>query len=120
MSIAETEVGKETLERCPVCKEGLLATTSNDHHYACPACEQRYPDALLKAVRDPFDYALRLVTGEVVRFHQADIKRGWAWLQGSAYEGSDGGVQGLKHPCDRGVWVRIEHVVWVADAPEGS
>jgi len=91
----------------------------------CIDCRRRYPASLLKAVSDnPFDYACKLATGETVRFSGALIRGDWVELSGvdgpNCSADKDYGVEGLRFPCPRGVDVRIDHIIWCADAPEGS
>ena len=78
-------------------------------------------DALAKACFDNcFDYALKLRTGEVIRFTGAEIiNNEWihltldSWLK-QAPENR------LPFTVERGVDVRLADIVWVMDAPEGS
>jgi hypothetical protein len=76
-----------------------------------------YPPALHKACCDPFEYAIRLRTGETWEFEQADpINRDWVRIKFSPYRSKDG----VAFRFDRGVDVRVSDIVWVADAPHGS
>jgi hypothetical protein len=77
--------------------------------------------ALAKAcVDDCFDYALKLRTGEVIRFSGARvISPGWVHLKIAEVEFQPD-EQALPFRADRGVDVRIADIVWVMDAPEGS
>ncbi len=76
--------------------------------------------ALAKACQDPFDYALKLRTGEVIRFHSAEVYRpGWVHL-GVFDPDQQPDKDRLPFKADRGVDVRIDDIVWVMDAPEGS
>jgi hypothetical protein len=82
--------------------------------------------ALAKACTDSFDYALKLKSGEVIRFQEATWHgNGWLTL-GGIIDGSDDDdrklreVPGLPYPADRGVDVRLEEILWVMDAPCGS
>lgn len=79
-----------------------------------------WPYALIKAVGDPFQYGIRLRTGEQFEFEYAVPEgEGAAWV-------SLHGVRTLgEHrlevpPCPRGLCVRVADIVWVADAPFGS
>ena len=77
--------------------------------------------ALTKACLDNyFDYALKLRTGEVIRFTGARvISPEWIHLDATPlYGGAE--HNGLPYKADRGVDVRIADIVWVMDAPEGS
>lgn len=76
--------------------------------------------ALAKACMDPFDYALRLRTGEVIRFESAMVlNKEWVRLTTKPYEDEDT-YHPLAFPAPRGVEVRIADIVWVMDAPMGS
>jgi hypothetical protein len=76
--------------------------------------------ALAKACSDPFDYALKLRTGEVIRFTEARIiSSGWVHLDVVPAHWDQEG-NNMPYPADRGVDVRIADIVWVMDAPEGS
>ena len=78
-------------------------------------------DALAKACQDNyFDYALKLRTGEVIRFTGARlISPGWVHLDVMPKHSQPEDMR-LPYPADRGVDVRLTDVVWVMDAPEGS
>lgn len=94
--------------------------------WVCERCEWRYPPALLKALIDSFDYALKLRTGEIFRFQEATLHGEWLHLRtGESREGNDfrrygGNKVPYPYPFDRGVDVRVADIVWIADAPEGS
>jgi hypothetical protein len=77
--------------------------------------------ALAKAcVDNPFNYALKLRTGEVIAFCGAEIiSPGWVRLEVFPMECQPDG-HALPYPADRGVDVRVADIVWVMDAPEGS
>ena len=75
-------------------------------------------EALLKSVNDPFDYALKLRSGETIRFTKSTIIwKGWIHLSGI---GQCGECTGLPYPAPRGIDVRLSDIVWVMDAPEDS
>jgi len=93
------------------------------------------PPALAKACNDPFDYALRLVTGEVIFFNEAELHGQWVHLKGcGVHSANDGSLRAhhrnntyghddeyaLPIEAARGLDVRIDHIVWCADAPDGS
>ena len=77
--------------------------------------------ALAKACQDDFfDYALKLRTGEVIRFTGASmISPGWIHLDVMPRR-CQPEENRLPFLADRGVDVRIADIVWVMDAPEGS
>jgi len=78
-------------------------------------------DVLAKAcVDDCFDYALKLRTGDVIRFTGA-----WVvspdWVHLKLYPPNEQPLKDrLPFRADRGIDVRIADIVWVMDAPEGS
>ncbi len=77
-------------------------------------------DALAKACGDEFDYALKLRTGEVIRFTGARvISSGWIHLDVMRHMHQPEKNR-LPYKADRGIDVRIADIVWVMDAPEGS
>jgi hypothetical protein len=110
--MSETESTAPTL--CIICQD----RASQDG--ICIHCQRTYPPALIKAVGDPFDYALRLVTGEIFRFTSATIHGEYVTLEG--FGGSTGETlpQKMAYPFPRGLDVRVSAIVWCADAPEGS
>lgn len=77
-----------------------------------------WPPALVKALGDPFEYAIGLRDGTVLRFEQAtDLGHGWCRLflmEHGEY------ARARCFPCPRGVDVRVADIVWAADAPMGS
>ena len=80
-----------------------------------------WPPDLIKANSDdPFDYALQLRTGTIIRFTGASpYGQKWVLLSGvDAIEQPPG--FSLPYPVPRGLSVRLSDIVWVADAPEGS
>lgn len=76
--------------------------------------------ALAKAIHDPFDYALRLRTGEIVAFEFAEIiDKDWVRLTLKPHNNQPPKTR-LPFPAPRGIDVRLSDIVWVMDAPEGS
>ena len=89
-----------------------------------------WPDALWKAVHDPFTYVLQLRRGDMWRFESARLCADLAFVHliGVRVEVWDEwdltGVMD-EHTTgpllfDRGVDLRIADIVWVADCPQGS
>lgn len=79
--------------------------------------------ALAKACLDPFDYAVKLRSGEVIRFHQAEWHgNGWLTLKGQEGIGIEPtpGSPALPFCASRGVDVRLTEILWAMDAPPGS
>jgi hypothetical protein len=86
----------QTAHRCCGCNCSVMA-----YEYERPLCEScraRYPKPLIKAVFDTFDYVMRLTTGELIRFVQAEISGDWVHLTGSGAEGLDSSFPELPHP----------------------
>ena len=77
--------------------------------------------ALAKACQDDsFDYALKLRSGEVIRFVGAYVlSPEWIHLFVMPKRCQPENNR-LPFLADRGVDVRIADIVWVMDAPEGS
>jgi hypothetical protein len=105
-------------QQCTVCDRTVMAY--DNEFPLCRPCYMRYPDPLIKANSDPFDYVARLTTGELIRFNESDIRGNWVHLWGSEYDGRDRCFSDLPYPCPRGISVRIAQISWVADAPRGS
>jgi hypothetical protein len=111
--------------RCEVCTTGL-GVSSHDGGFIepfCRTCLHRYPASLLKSVIDPFMYALKLRTGEVVYFQECRIDGAYAHLTlQELYMGNliPDGVETVVHGGERGIDVRVDDIVWCVDAPFGS
>lgn len=76
--------------------------------------------ALAKACYDPFDYALKLRTGEVIRFESARlISPEWIHIEVMPIDDQPNQNR-LPYPAIRGMDIRIADIVWVMDAPIGS
>ena len=86
---------------------------------------------LAKAAEDPFDYACRLTSGEVIYFESAEARGDWVHLSGVrrvVMEPLWYGPGGTREPealgglsfLERGVDVHRSHIVWIADAPHGG
>ena len=74
--------------------------------------------ALAKSMIDPFDYAMRLRTGEMIRYVAAEIRAGgWIHLASARWDDGKGGESAI---FPRGIDVRLSEIVWVKDAPYGS
>lgn len=73
--------------------------------------------ALAKACIDPFNYALRLRTGEVICFEYAKlINSEWVHLVIKRMEDQPK-LDRIAYPAARGVDVRLSDIVWVMDSP---
>lgn len=84
---------------------------------ACENCLQRYPPSLLKAMVDPFDYILCTRRSGTIRFESASAHGDWVHL---TLGGWREGMMVLSHPFPRGLDIRLDEIVWCADAPNGS
>ena len=75
------------------------------------------PEALAKAVSDnPFQYALMLRDGTIIEFGGAtQPSAGWILLHRPKMVN-----RGYDSCLERGIEVRLQEIVWVADAPHGS
>ncbi|MEO6891142.1 MAG: hypothetical protein ABI324_19325 [Ktedonobacteraceae bacterium] len=89
---------------------------------------KKLPPSLVKALDDPFEYALGLRDGRVIRFCEARLIQGGKWVQrigsgGVAHSGGERGsieMSGVEYGFPRGREVRLRDIMWVADAPGGS
>jgi hypothetical protein len=119
-----------TFQSCARCAQPFplpsLDTALDADHAVCDSCRRFYPPSLLKAAEDCFDYALRLSSGEIIRFHSAKIHGDYVTLYGGdgSYD-SQALVDCQQHSSmpfifDRGLDVRVSDIVWCADAPSGS
>ena len=87
-----------------------------------------WPPALIKAVNDPFDYAMKLKDGTTIFFEYVEPNgkhNEWVWVRLSdLHRGGDVYARSFNHTVkigqDRGLEVRLSEIVWVADAPFGS
>ena len=80
---------------------------------------------LEKSQVDQFDYALKLITGERIRFSYATKHGDWLFLGEARYDrGVDKDTISWQNSSEgdfpRGLDVRISSIVWMADAPYGS
>ena len=104
---------------CPGC--GAVIKTGA---WGCSECMRKYPDPILKAAFDHYDYALGLKDGTVIRFTDATIMGDYVLLRVADAEpvfenGRREGFKLLPYPCQRGVAVRLDCIAWAVDAPEG-
>ena len=94
-----------------------MNSTSEDFYESMPP---NVPVSLYIATLDHFDFALKIRTGEVIRFSEAEICGEFVHLCYRPGWDEEESVEGLIYPCPRGVDVRISDIVWCANAPEGS
>src|SRR6516164_3065130 len=96
--------------RCNLCEIG--------DDVVCDSCSRFYPPSLLKAASDFFDYALRLSSGEIIRFRSADIHGDYVTLYGGDGSHCSGSLAdcgqdpALPFIFDRGLDVRLSEIVW--------
>lgn len=98
----------------------------------CWDCRNKYPDTLLKAMVDPFEYLIVTKSGLSIYFHEIRefIGGEWLFLVSRDYRDPDAGHDrdGVEvyggdfgdNPFQRGVRVRYSEVVLIVDAPNGS
>lgn len=93
----------------------------------CFQCENKYGDYLLKATVDTFDYAFGLSNGSLISIRSDTVKIIGDWVHFSPVTKTnkdDFGVvevSGMGNfSFERGFMVHISHIVFVADAPNGS
>ena len=110
---------------CEICKAHVAPVFGEDGseyvpaYYFCPNCMNRYPQALRKALVDPFFYAAGIKELGVVEFETARIKGDWVTL--IPHDGDVGfRQQNLPYPFPRNIDVPLANILWVADAPDGS
>jgi hypothetical protein len=109
---------------CPRCGDSYTKESEDFGQLVCGDCRPLFPPSLLKATVDPFDYALRLRTGEEIRFNTAEIHGDYVTIGGMIEDGErplDAEENPkLPHRFNRGLEVRVQDIVWCADAPDGS
>jgi hypothetical protein len=114
----ERDIWRQEEDMCGVNGERLRIEAEHRH------LEQALGSpALVKACLDYFDYALRLKSGEVIRFTDAAWHgNGWLTLNGvdPNKDFRSPHRQDLPFPAARGVDVRLDDILWVMDAPCGS
>lgn len=107
---------------CVCCKTIIGIGEEGGPEWACPECRLLYPASLIKAACDPFDYALGLNDGTIIRFSEAEFHGKWVTILGQQDGHGD-------HPFEteiygfrfhRGLDIRLDTISWCADAPEGS
>lgn len=112
--IEEKKLVKSTCEQC-----GNSFIAPEDAYAGhCEACEQKYGSHLLKAATDPFDYAIGLRDGMVLRWTGGTCTIRGDWVHIPQPDQEPGKF--LPFPFERGLQVRLSEIAWVADAPNGS
>ncbi len=111
-AISEAEAEEDGAEEAWAAMEAGAA-------HVCRPCALTVPPSLLKAAIDnPFDYALGLRSGHVLRFKGCQFHGAWVTIM--LGEGVRSEPLGTHYTFDRGVDVRLDEIVWCADAPQGS
>ena len=105
-------------QRCVGCHAILGHDPAGPPSWACDRCTDRYGPVLIKAAGDHFDYAVRLVSGEIIRFHDASLHGEWVTLSDIDRAGST--LPDVLSIPERGLDVRLSHITWASDAPGGS
>lgn len=111
---------------CPRCGDSYTKESDEDFgQLVCGECRPLFPLSLLKATADPFDYALRLRTGEEIRFSTAEIHGDYVTIGGMVEKDGERPLDAeqnpkLQHRFYRGLDIRVQDIVWCADAPDGS
>ena len=110
---------------CALCNQPLPESDGYASDGVCDVCRRFYPPSLLKAAQDYFEYALRLSSGEIIRFNSAEICGDYVTLYGGDGSYDSRSLADCVQPSqpfifDRGLDVRLSEIVWCADAPNGS
>jgi hypothetical protein len=116
--IPETLPINNEFEKC-LCCENVLRNPGELAEIVCDCCRGRVPPSLAKACGDEFYYTLRLSTGEMIRFQNAKVYGDYVHLELTDADGQ-GINDRLPYRFARGIDVRLDAIVWCADAPEGS
>jgi hypothetical protein len=85
--------------RCVVCHKIIFSVAPWTEPW-CKPCANKYPASLLKAAVDPFEYVLKLRSGEVINFESAQFAGKFVHLHSAS---------------DCGVDVCISDIVWCRD-----
>lgn len=103
----------ERVSTCAGCGAAMVHENGETYLFVCAECALRYPNSLIKACVDEFSYALRLRSGDIIRFAFAEIHGEFVTVSSPF-----GTERGNVFPFPRGVDVRISDIVWCADDPE--
>jgi hypothetical protein len=77
-------------------------------------------EVLAKSCWDPFDYLLKLKTGEIINYSEARlINDDWIHLDFHDYQVEQRNNE-IPSRCNRGIDVKLSEIVWVIDAPYES
>ncbi len=105
------------LSNCAICGIEIV-----EGEIVCDRCSKNVPPSLLKACVDPFDYALGLKDGTIIRFEEAEIHGKWVTVRGTpnGYNEQPCRKEVFGHLFPRGLDLRIDDIYWCADAPDDS
>ena len=79
-----------------------------------------WPESLVKSISDPFDYELRLSTGERIRFESCAPNSNREWVSIYGIKEMNGKPLESSQRFQRGIDLRVKEIVWCVDAPHGS
>src|SRR5262245_56753945 len=112
------ETTKIDLVPCAICADHYVHSSQGPD---CIKCVTQFGPMLSKAFSDPFNYAMGLTNGRIIRFEQAKYcGYEWVLLTGITTFDFDPPDTYIGFLCPRGVQIRLKEIIWVADAPEGS
>lgn len=100
------------IDDCVVCGKKC----EREHCGTCDKCTLTLGKHISKMLCDPFDYAIGLKSGIILRVvcEQVELKGQWLHIPQPRE------IHGVPYPLCRGMQIHISQVEWVADAPEGS
>lgn len=76
--------------------------------------EAKWPEALIKATTDEFNYAMSLKNGDLIQFRSAEF------LNISTVKITIPRKNIYNFELSRGLEVKLDQIVWVSDAPTGA
>jgi len=91
-----------------------------DRSHTDPDDTADLPPSLVRALGETAEYALRLRTGELIRFVRAERHGAFVVLQAPSGSPAEPGLAGGLEIFPNGVEVRISDIVWCASGTIGS
>jgi hypothetical protein len=76
--------------------------------------EAKWPEALIKATTDTFNYAMSLKNGDLIQFQSAEF------LNSKNVRITIPKKNIYNFELSRGLEVKLDQIVWVSDAPTGA
>lgn len=76
--------------------------------------ESKWPEALIKATTDEFNYAMSLRNGDLIQFRSAEF------LNPSTVKVIIPRKNIYNFELPRGLEIKLDQIVWVSDAPTGA